>query len=303
MNRFENPSFEKAEEPPEMAGQENIEAKREQEASSSKKEKGPTASIEKAEQVMGDRFYGPKRVEEAFDIKVERVPDIPYNLETLKEAAELGASLILRVDSDQHGNPLTIKSMKMRHKIRNNIEGGEIIDVEQEPFFTKDHPKLEWKIVIENYIFAQGKNYFASTLLIYKFIKAIGALSEKEKKDFPTEEKLTEFLDGLSKQVVFDWKGGNGYGGNNNWREISKKLANLEINKNHRRKAVESFYDRILKTETSNEKIRINDYDSTCTLSSDNRLVLANFNGVKNFLREGPHPGYEFLFYSTAVQY
>ena len=284
-------------------------------------------SLEKAREIMGDHFFGPDQVERAFDMEVKNIPDIPYRSEVLKKAADLGAFLNLRVDTMRHGESSTMQNLETSFNSAYRFESTDIVDFKQEPFFTKEHPNLEWKLVFENYISqaweyhldnelvnrkiqkadpdkpkrlreqafitSQGKNYFYSTLQIYKVLGMLDMLSEKEKNEFPNEQDLIKKLNQISDQVVFDWRSGNGYEGGN-WREIAKQLANLSINK-HRRTAAEHAYDNILEGKASGNS----PYgDSSRSFLSDGRLVVIGGNQI----HAAPHPGYEFPYYGTAIQ-
>ncbi|MFA5431865.1 MAG: hypothetical protein WC319_03220 [Candidatus Paceibacterota bacterium] len=270
------------------------------EAESKENKEEKITSFEQAAEIMGDRFFGPERIKTYMNIDVKDVPEIPYSPETLKQAVVSGANLILRIDSDNNGNTLTMEELQKKLRFKG---GSNSLGFLQEKFYKNDHPNAEWKIVLER--LSLGKNYFQSTLDIYKYLEKINFLSEDEKKEFPSEQSLIDYFNQLNEQVIFDWRGGNGYDGANNWREISKKLANIKVNKAHRRTPVETLYDRLL---DSGETLKSSDaifsftpdtYDSSNTLSSDSRLLVTNGQRIEF----GPHPGYEFLRYGTAVQY
>jgi len=194
----------------------------------SKVEKATITSLERAKEIMGHNFFGPEKVKERFNIDVDNVPEIPYTPKELNEAMEKGGSLVLRIDSDNDGKPLTIEIISDR--IKNIVDEKSIADFKQEAFLTKEHPNLEWKIVAEDYICARGRNYFYGTLEIYRYLNSIDALTEKEKEEYPSEQEIVKYFDEqLNKQISFNWEDGNGYGDNNNWREISKQLEEWKL--------------------------------------------------------------------------
>ena len=66
-----------------------------------------------------------------------------------------------------------------------------------------------------------------------------------------------------------------------NWESVAKKLSELQINQNHRRSAVESFYDTLLAFGVNNERLLEKIYGWTKTRSSDGDLVFfGNFGSL-----------------------
>jgi hypothetical protein len=258
--------------------------------------------FERAERIMRDGFFGPEKIKEVFGVHLEKIPEIPYSPKTLKEARERGGVLILRIESDQKGDPLTIENMKKSRKIE--IKSDKDIDLSQEPFFTKEHPRTEWKIVAEDYICARGKNFFYGTLEMYRYLQSLGVLTEKEKQEFPSDQDIIRYFDDqINKQIVFNWREGNGYTKDSNWKGISKQLEKMEINQ-HRRSLVEYIYDRTMGVEKGGPPINIKKFELSRTLSSDGRFMSIQDNYGNNFtVGSTLNPGAGSIIHGIIVQY
>lgn len=111
-------------------------------------------SLNEAEKIMQEYFYGPKQIEKALGIslKNEDIPDIPFSKSDLEKAKELSQELVLYVNKDNQGVDLTIEKM-------------ELLVREVESIRKKE----------EKYLFEEYWNYF----IISK--KAAGALTEDQK--------------------------------------------------------------------------------------------------------------------------
>lgn len=61
----------------------------------------------------GDRFFGPKQLKElmGFDLELGDIPPIPYSDETLAEFEKKGGNLVLFVDKDPEGKPLSAEHL------------------------------------------------------------------------------------------------------------------------------------------------------------------------------------------------
>ncbi len=108
--------------------------------------------IEKAKEILGSDCLGPEAVENAFGIKVNaaEVPNIPFTIPELEEAKSLGQFMVLRVNRDLGGGPLTMQRMADILKGKFEPEGEKVLyDTDwykAEKFFTEETPPMEWAL-------------------------------------------------------------------------------------------------------------------------------------------------------------
>jgi len=270
--------------------------------------------MELAKEILGKDFMGPEKIEKAFGIKLatEDIPDMPYSIEDLEKAKENGEMLVLGIDKDGEGKFLTISHMlemmpeltdpttgeKIKTLYGQEKSGGVKLDdgcwYKDEPFLTginKDgtilpnsHPRLRWRLtskapLSESISTSYGgkaeksSNYIEQTKILREYLMSVGSLTEDEAK-----ECSDKVLGEITKLKESDWK------------EASKRLSELTINKNHRRIPSEILYDILLSIKGNDERILEKVYDWSNALSSDGELVCvgrADRGGV-NFGATGP---------------
>ncbi|MDO8598638.1 MAG: hypothetical protein Q7S02_00855, partial [bacterium] len=111
--------------------------------------------IEVARELLGERMvFGPEAVRAMFgiELRLENIPPIPYSREELERAKENGEVLVLRIDHDGEGRPLTLDRMEGILRERggqvfarpDDVEDARQFDME---FFTKDIPRVGWVLV------------------------------------------------------------------------------------------------------------------------------------------------------------
>ncbi|MEI6627041.1 MAG: MoxR family ATPase [bacterium] len=261
-------------------------------------------SLEQAEKIMGDNFYGREEIKNTFGIELARyeVPAIPYTPEQLEQAKELGESLILRINQDAEGNAMTMKRINqiMAPKMAKYSDSGKLLCnpddwYKNEAFYKKQSLKTEWKLVGGSFVpdlaskkdkegkyaeNSRGKNYIHQTRLLRDYLHSIGSLTE-----IVGWHARDEILHGLSEQMGLDWKTQeitNQSKYDANWQLVVKRLAELEVNKNHRRTPAEIIYDQSLQfTETGDRGLLKGSYDWSNAVSSDGFLVrVGDFDAV-----------------------
>ena len=228
-----------------------------------------------ARELLGKDVFGPEEVQKAFGIEIhpDQIPPIPYSYEQLEKAKELHEMLVLRVDKDSQGKPLTMQNMSeivikkigaTEDKILYDQKTAGQPNLEDscwykdQPFFTAETSKLEWKLISKTIIpESTSKNYTEQTRRLRDYLET-NQLATKQELDECSDQKLQE-LEALSKTE--------------NWQEAAKQLSELLINQNHRRSAVEAFYDTLLAFDVNDERLLENIYDSTNSRSSDGYLV------------------------------
>lgn len=239
-------------------------------------------SYEQAQEIMGESFYGNEEIKNTFgfELVAEKIPAIPYSPETLEKARENGEMLMLRVESDDKGSPMTME--KMNEMIQAFLEEDSeekqerlLYDTdwyENEDFFKNAPLRTEWRLVGKEFIpDSTSKNYVEQTKILRDHMLGLGSLSKGEQ-----EECTDELLEGLQKMLDEDY--------DKNWKEVAEKLSELLVNKNHRRIPAEILYDWVIRFRNRKERgVLKNNYDWSNTLSSHGYLVFvgdADRNGV-----------------------
>ncbi len=259
-----------------------IKLKQELGVGSKKTSEGMETSYEQAQEIMGESFYGVEEIKNTFgfEVSTDKIPAIPYGPEVLEKAKENGEMLVLRVESDGEGSPMTMERMNglMQAILEEDSEEEQeklLYDTDwysEEDFFKNASLRTEWKLVGKNFVpDSTSKNYIEQTKVLRDYLLGLDSVSKEEQ-----EECTDEFLEGLQKMLDEDY--------DKNWKEVAKKLSELLINKNHRRIPAEILYDWVLQFRNKKERgILEANYDWSNALSSDGRLVYlgsADRNGV-----------------------
>lgn len=230
--------------------------------------KPESMELQEAREVLGNDVFGPEKVKAVFGIEMDEtpVPEIPYSRQDLEKAKELGEILVLRVNQDPEGQPLTMQKMNemLQAKFQADGKGKILWQVDwyaNEDFFTKDTPKVEWKLISKDVVpNSTSKNYIEQTRTLRDYLREHGLVTEEELAEC-SDEKLQQIREFLEIDP------------NNNWKETARQLSELQVNKNHRRIPAEALYDGLLVFGSSNERLLEHRYDWTATTSSDGGLV------------------------------
>ncbi|HOX96948.1 MAG TPA: AAA family ATPase [bacterium] len=219
------------------------------------KRKSEKSKLEQAKEIMGDQFYGPEEIANAFGFVVEKdkIPAIPYSRAELKKAKELGERLVLRISKDNDGKAMTMEHLGKLAQVRMSEDEGKLLYgdwSEAEEFFTKHSLETEWKLVGGNLLKnSTSKTYVEQTKVLRDYLKGIKALTEEEEAEC-SDENLARIADD------------------------AKKLAGLEINQKHRRSPGEVLYDWFLHFKKFKDRDYLEkNYDWTNIVSSGGGLV------------------------------
>jgi len=249
-----------------------LQLKQELGVGSKKTSEGIETSYEQAQEIMGESFYGVEEIKNTFrfEFPQEKVPAIPYSPEVLEKAKENGEMLVLRVESDGEGSPMTMERMNglMQAILEEESEEEQeklLYDTDwyqEEDFFKNASLRTEWKLVGKNFVpDSTSKNYIEQTKVLRDYLMGLDSVSKEEQ-----EECTDELLEGLQKMLDEDY--------DKNWKEVARKLSELLINKNHRRIPAEILYDWVLQFRSRKERgILESNYDWSNTLSSSGKLV------------------------------
>ena len=228
-----------------------------------KKERTESLEFDEVRELLGDDLYGPEEIAKVWNMEVNAsdLPPLPSR-EAVEKAKESGEMLVLRMDKDPRGKPLTMEQMgKIMEPLFKKEKKGRVLYntdwYEKEAFYTKGTPRLEWKFVSKNVLpGSTSKNYIEQTRLLRDHLETQGAL---------TDDERDECTDALLKEL----QGRVG----NDWKSVAQALANLKINKHHRRAPVEALYDSLTTFQSRNQRPLENQYDWTNVQSSDGYLV------------------------------
>ena len=220
-----------------------------------------SCSYEKAQEIMGEDFFGKEDLETAFGFKTNvEIPRIKFTAEQLKKAQEHGEMLVLRIGQDNEGNPMTMKRIleimaaRMPEKeklLYDQKKANEpalkddcwFKDEDKEPFI-KAGLKTEWVLVGKEFApNTINMNYARQTLELYKIMKERKLMTlEEEKENTGLENKLKQ----LCRKNGVNWETQNidnraKY--DKNWAAVARELADLPINRKHRRSASGIVFD------------------------------------------------------------
>lgn len=233
---------------------------------------------EYAQELFGRDFLGPEQVAEALDIEIpwDMVPEIPFTEDELDQAFELGQYLILRVDQDADGTPLTIANLNQRlqERFRKKGHGSILWDTswyEDEEFFLNDPPRLKWALATRELMpESTSKDYLDQTLTLAEYVR------NQVFKDIPLTEEFEEALAELDRQKTALIKLRDDVNaGRASWQDLAKKLVGLKINQLGRQKPSEAVYDSLVMLETNNERLLEERLNWAVGMTSDSRLVYA----------------------------
>ncbi len=233
---------------------------------------GPVAKqIEAAIEKLGrENVFGPKEVEKAFGVRLEEVPGIPFSAEELERAEKLGQMLVLRVDKNAEGQPMSLGAMNeiFEEKWKKAGKGGLLSSPDGwESFikesYSKDAPRMGWALVSKEVMPASlSKNYIEQTEVIVASLKkdVFGGLGVPEVYKEAIEEfeskkaKLTKLMD-------------------EDWQEAARQLSALKITQLTRQNIPETIYDLAIYYDTHNKRLLSNTYSWSSSLSPDGDLV------------------------------
>jgi len=243
--------------------------------------------IEWAQEIMGEDFMGPEQVAAAFNLDPNtiEIPPIPFSQTELERAKQLGQFLILRIDKDNGGNPLTMQRMRMilNDKVKDNGKVFSNPDWQQtEEFFTTDFPKARWALVSKDLLgyenngqlvdedetkVSTNKNYLEQTQVLINYLK---------NEVFQGGNMPLEYTQAIAE---FDQeKAGIGaiIGSSNEteWKRAAEMLENLQITQLLRQSSVEALYDLIVYFQITGVRLLPNQYTWTSCRGSGGSLVL-----------------------------
>jgi hypothetical protein len=112
--------------------------------------KKETRTYFEAAEIMGESFYGVGAVEKTFGVRItpDKIPSIPFSKAELERAKQLGQELILYVDKNSEGKPLTAIEIN-RLCERNENDSFSITDnywFKDDEYLKNMTPRMGWRL-------------------------------------------------------------------------------------------------------------------------------------------------------------
>jgi hypothetical protein len=232
--------------------------------------------IQEARDILGpDNVLGPEAVKATWerDLTAQEIPPIPYSREQLEAGKRMNMMLVLRMDRDKEGKPLTGKHMNeiIQPKLQAAGKGKLLHNVDwyaQEPFYETSTPTLAWKLVTRDLIEgSKGLNYTDQTKLLRDTLAAQPDLTRAERDAIQEANDAT--LARLKAAASSDDEA--------IWKPAAQELAALMINQNHRRSFADVLFDYAMLLQSQDKRLFDGKsvYDWTSDLSSGGALVHA----------------------------
>ena len=267
-------------------------------------------SVEEAREIMGEaQFIGVEDIEETFGFKPQIVPEIPFSIEELKRAKELGQQLILYIDTKADGTSFTMEDMipsepkeitlseslkkpclggkgtikpifsffsenktsdgKVFLCNKDNDDGDWLFE-DKEAKLRSETPHLGWRLTTPEIIEgSNNKNYLEQTETLIEYLK-----NEHFKGvDIPKayEEAIDEFNNEKDAiSVLMD----------SDWQAAAKKLSELSINELTRERLSEIIYRCRINEQKLGVKNLASTYSWSISLDAYGKLVhVGDFDG------------------------
>ncbi|MFA6492605.1 MAG: hypothetical protein WCV58_00445 [Patescibacteria group bacterium] len=228
--------------------------------------------IERAKEILGSDVFGPDAVKEAFGTAIElgSIPSIPFSVNELERAKELGQMLILRAGKLSDGSKLNMKKI-------GEILGGKVKDegkvfynpdwYKDEKFFTDDAVETGWALVSKGLVSdSVNKNYFEQTgLLIDQLNQSFNGAENLPEEYVEAVKEYAFAMDEIAELIDTDWQ------------KAAEKLEGLEINQLLRQSPSEALYDLILYFQNTGKRLLGDKYTWTKRRNSDGRLVYVGY--------------------------
>lgn len=228
-------------------------------------------SFERAKEIMGERLLGPEEVKQVFGIEVEEIPPIPFS-EAILERLAPACKLILYVENWPDGSSLTGESIaeKFNNKKKDGSKLLYKIDwYKDEDFFTKDTPKLRWRIVSDDVIDGStNKNYLEQTRILAGYVE--GLYDDKDSIPEDIKEMIAEARDLAADPDFQEEVQSND---ETIWKSAAEKLANLPLNQHFRESFPELIYRLALTDRARADQLLKSFYSWTNSCTSDGALV------------------------------
>lgn len=137
-------------------------------------------------EILGaDNVFGPEAVRATWGVELANVPAIPFSTEQLQRAKEMNMMLVLRVDMNEKGSPLSLEEMNHKTKEKRAGQDGELLFSDDQygvynnwrrrigkEEFKQTPPQGGWALVGRDFLAdSAGKNYLEQTRVIVDFLR------------------------------------------------------------------------------------------------------------------------------------
>jgi len=223
-----------------------------------------------ARDIMGDEFFGPDEVENAFGFEIDRdlIPEIPFSVQELAEAKANGQYLMLYVPKRADGTNITAQGLvdALQEQFERDGKGKIQYDTSWyngESFYTTDTPRNAWRLITKDVIPGSlSHNYLQQTEDIVKYLKDTVFKGRSVPADY--QEAIDEFErenNDLRRNL------------SSKWQESANKLAGLKLTQMTRQTFVEERYGWLVYFQNRNNRLLENRYNWTGSQASDGNLV------------------------------
>ncbi|MCR4313812.1 MAG: hypothetical protein NUV84_01020, partial [Candidatus Uhrbacteria bacterium] len=228
--------------------------------------------LQEARDILGaDNVFGPEAVKATWDrdLASHEIPPLPYSHEQLEGAKRMNMMLVLRIDHDATGQPLTGERMNeiIEPKLQAPGKGKLLYKVDwypNEAFYKTATPKPEWKLVTRDLLpNSTNLDYADQTRLLRDTLASQPDLTPQEQAAIAQADDATlDRLKALSQAVA-------------TWKQAATELAALSLNRNHRRSFADTIFDHASLLQTHNVRLFNGQtvYDWTNDRASDGNLV------------------------------
>ena len=212
------------------------------------------AFFEQVREIFESDYLGPDAVERAFGIRLNDIPEIPYNMDELKRAKELGQLLILRVDKFNNGDPITMRRLMVYLQNKMNIKQKDL-DIKDKitydyfgnkglPFYDTQTPTTRWALVSKRIIPGSANmDYLEQTELLASYIQNRVFVNRKVPDIYQKAiEDFNQYKSGLRSLIAAATYN------EQPWGAVTRLVSNnLSINRLLRQTPVEAFYDLLIR--------------------------------------------------------
>lgn len=229
-----------------------------------------------AREIMGEEFFGPDEIENAFGFGIDRslIPEIPFSTRELVEARMNDCYLMLYVPKKSDGTNITAQGLvdalqeQFEHDGKGKIQSRQTLhhskDLSVESLFTTDTPRNAWRLITKDVIPGSlRRNYLQQTEAIVKYLTGTVFKGRDVPADY--QEAIDEFerekndlrINLLSKR-----------------EESANILVGLKLTQMTRQTFVEERYAWIVYFQNRNKRLLEKNFTCTGSQTSDNRLIL-----------------------------
>lgn len=252
--------------------------------------------ITEARNILGsENVIAPNEIQEILGVEIdaEKVPVIPFSRAELETAAKLGQFLVFRYNQNDRGEPITMKLLEeiLQPRFKRDHEGDVLHQTtwcKNEDFFDKQIFDSGWALTTREYIpktQIHGNLDMVSELASYIEI-ILRDITDPALRD-EYSEAIEEYDQRKIEQII-----------NSDWREATKQVSELKLNKMFRQTPVEAMYDIMMyfehnrSSDPDRARLLRNTITQTNQLSSIGTLVtVGSFSSVGLYVNHNS-PGF-----------